>query len=287
MANLVIVAIPSENDRVWDISSEKVPHMTLLFLGEMPVQNFANIANFVGHAARQMSYKFGLEVDRRGKLGEDDADVLFFSKAKWGGYEDIATFRASLLQNDSISSAYHSVEQFPEWIPHLTLGHPETPARPEEDGRSSFYYVNFDRIALWFNDYDGFEFPLKDRYLEEVMMSDDRVSLGEEATSRLLHYGVKGMKWGVRRKRSASSRVTVTNRKNLGLKAVGGAGRGPSADAKRAKVSGQIAKKSGYQALSNKELKAYIARMDLEKKAQTIDRGNSFVSAFLAALATT
>jgi len=109
--------------------------------------------------------------------------------------------------------------------------------------------------------------------------------LGKEAVTGLLHYGVKGMKWGVRRKRATSSRVTVSNRKALGLKAVGGLNRPPSADAKRAKVSGQIAKKSGYQALSNKELQAYIKRMDLEKRAQTIDRGNSFVSAFLDALA--
>ena len=34
MSNLVIVAIPDENDRVWKVSSEKIPHMTLLFLGD-------------------------------------------------------------------------------------------------------------------------------------------------------------------------------------------------------------------------------------------------------------
>ena len=34
MSNLVIVAIPDENDRVWKVSSEQVPHLTLLFLGD-------------------------------------------------------------------------------------------------------------------------------------------------------------------------------------------------------------------------------------------------------------
>ena len=32
-SNLVIVAIPDENDRVWKISSEKVPHLTVLVPG--------------------------------------------------------------------------------------------------------------------------------------------------------------------------------------------------------------------------------------------------------------
>lgn len=36
MANWAIVAIPEERDPVWKYSSEKVPHMTLLFLGEAP-----------------------------------------------------------------------------------------------------------------------------------------------------------------------------------------------------------------------------------------------------------
>jgi hypothetical protein len=114
----------------------------------------------------------------------------------------------------------------------------------------------------------------------------DRATVGQEVTEALIHYGVKGMKWGVRRRQANSSRVTVTTRKNLGtIKTTGGKGRKPSADATKAAISKQIAKKSGKQALSNAELKQLVDRLDLEKRA---DRhaaeglGAQFVKALFA-----
>lgn len=115
----------------------------------------------------------------------------------------------------------------------------------------------------------------------------DRVEAGRTITDSLMHYGVKGMKWGVRRKRNQSSRVTVGRSKVTGtLKTHGGVGRKPSSDATRVAVSKQILKKSGKQALSNAELRALVDRMDLEKRydkhqAQTL--GAQFVKMFLAA----
>lgn len=201
MPNLVVVAIPSANDHVWKISSEKIPHMTLLFLGEMPVQNFSDIAGFVDHASQRSLKRFGMEVDRRGVLGPEEADVLFFDKSKWSGYEDIAAFRAYLLQNSNVKAAYEAVEQFSTWLPHLTLGYPETPAKPDNRDYPGISYVSFDKIALWFNDYDGFEYPLKSEWdMLEVAMSSTMIR-GWTATAQILHAGVKGMKWGVIRRR--------------------------------------------------------------------------------------
>ena len=115
MANLAIVAIPSEDDYVHKISSEKIAHMTLLFLGETDkVQNLSNILGFVQHAASQSLKRFGMDVDRRGTLGELEADVLFFKKSKWSGFEDVNNFRSYLLKNPNIRTAYDSTEQFPE-----------------------------------------------------------------------------------------------------------------------------------------------------------------------------
>lgn len=175
MSNLVIVAIPAEDDYINKISSEKVPHMTLLFLGEdaTKVKNLDKIIDFTKHSANTILTRFGLEVDRRGELGPDKADVIFFSTSKWSGIETIKQFRSFLLKEPNIRIAYDSTEQFPEWIPHLTLGSPDTPAKPDERDYPGINYVNFDRIAVWFGEYEGIEIPLKRyEYDMEVAMND-------------------------------------------------------------------------------------------------------------------
>lgn len=181
MAGLVIVAIPDENDRVWKVSSEKVPHLTLLFLGEdaEAVPNLDQIMLFVEHAANTSLRRFYLPVDRRGELGADKADVLFFKKDRYD-FKAIRDFRAVLLQDPNIKKAYDASSQFetPEyvgapgqpWIPHLTLGYPGSPAKPiPDDQMSAFYDVQFNKIAVWMGDYDGPEFLLKD-YWEDFDM---------------------------------------------------------------------------------------------------------------------
>ena len=107
MSNLVIVAIPAEDDPVWKVSSEKVPHMTILFLGEAAVTE--QMAGFLLHAANTSLTRFGLDVDRRGTLGEDQADVLFFQD-DWE-LPRLREFRAQLLKETSIRTAYDSAPQ--------------------------------------------------------------------------------------------------------------------------------------------------------------------------------
>jgi len=267
MPNLVVVAIPSENDYVWKLSSEKIPHMTLLFLGEMPVPNFADIAGFVDHVSQRSLNRFGMEVDRRDVLGPEKADVLFFAKSKWGGYEDVAAFRSFLLQDSNIRAAYESTEQFPEWLPHLTLGYPETPAKPDDRDYPGITYVKFDKIALWFSDYEGFEYPLKNYEWDMAVAMGETTELGWVVTAGLLHYGKKGMKWGVR---NTPSKVTVTQ-KGKKLKSTGGAHRKPSSEAVKTKEFSQIIKKSGIHALSNKQLQDFNARMNLEANAKRLN----------------
>jgi 2'-5' RNA ligase len=167
-SNLVIVAIPDENDRVWKVSSEKVPHLTLLFLGDMDnVANVDQIIQFVEHAANQTLRRFYLPVDRRGELGADQADVLFFKKGRYD-YKAIRDFRVTLLKDHNIRTAYDSATQFDgPWEPHLTLGYPATPAKPDDTDRDfGFYDVAFNKIAVWTEDFDGPEFLLKDYWDE-------------------------------------------------------------------------------------------------------------------------
>lgn len=69
----------------------------------------------------------------------------------------------------------------------------------------------------------------------------------------LSHYGIKGMKWGVRRANPSGG--SSTNEKPP-----------PSADHNTAKAAKAKAKEGGLKSLSNDELKVYLERMDLENR---------------------
>lgn len=236
--SVVIVALPSEDDTVWDVSSEKKPHLTLLFLGETDFDGRSeSVVSYVEHAAKSSLHRFGLSVDRRGVLGEDDADVLFFEKSY--GCREVSEFRAHLLKNDAISTAYQSADQFPEWLPHLTLGYPEAPAKKKPE--YPIRWVNFDRIAVWFGDSEGPEFRLEDQFLSEVAMGDTTAGLSA-AEKVLSHYGIKGQKWGVRRTQAQLDAASEDFKRTL---------------SSRSKPS---------SALSNQEMQELITRMNLEKQ---------------------
>lgn len=257
-ASLVIVALPAENDPVQKVSSEKAAHMTLLYLGkpEFDQTRIDLISGFIEHATSTLS-PFMLDVERRGELGPDNADVLFFVKRY---AKRIATFRDQLLQNDLISQAYNSVEQYPEWTPHLTLGYPETPAKKSPSEDTGIWYVNFDRISLWTGDSTGPTFQLlpKDGDMEVAMSQRERGRAFIQGEVALSHYGVKGMRWGVRRSDS------------------GGGGSAPAAksapkprmseDAKSVEKAFNKIDRGGTDALSNHELQSVVTRMNLEQQ---------------------
>ncbi len=288
MSNLVIVALPKEDDYVNKISSEKVAHMTLLSLGETSmVKNLDKIISYVEHAASTSLERFGLEVDHRGELGPTQADVLFFSKDKWSGIDCVATYNSYLLKDNNIRTAYDSSEQFPEWVPHLTLGFPETPAHPDNRDYPGITYVQFDRVAVWFGNYEGIEFPLKKPgWGMEVAYSDIDKKAIEDVLS---HVGIKGMKWGVRKavdlgfgidkagpKPSSSGMKEVHVRDmRRKIKTSGGSGHSAHPDAVKARSIGQIGKKSGLKSLSNQELEAYSRRLNLEANVKRLNYANS------------
>lgn len=108
----------------------------------------------------------------------------------------------------------------------------------------------------------------------------------------LAHYGVKGMKWGVRRtdaQLAAAREVSVTQKKpGTYVKTSGGKGLPASDDAVKAAVGRQKAKASSTDALSNAELRQVVERMNLESQYQRLsfesDRrsvGQKFVAGLL------
>lgn len=273
---VVIVALPSENDHVRKLSSEKVPHLTLLYLGETEFDSaqLQHVSDFVEHASSLLP-AFTLDVERRGVLGSKNADVLFFNKM-WS--KNIALFRNQVLQDPLISAAYHSTDQFPEWTPHLTMGYPDNPAKKDKrDDWSGPNYVTFDRIALWTGDYEGPTFDLKiyDHDME-VAMSQIKSS-SSNVDDSLIHYGVKGMKWGVRKADDTG----------------GSSPKSPvSDDHKNAVATQRKIRSGGTKTLSNQELKNLIERKNLEaqysklmndpNKKTALERGNRRAKAVLA-----
>lgn len=191
----VVVAIPESRSEVWKLSSEKIPHMTMLYFNAPDTEDKATqIVQYVEHVVSSTMTQFGLMVDRRDLLGEDDADVLFFEQPPPKNLEE---FQANLLRNPDILEGYITAKQYSKWNPHLTMGYPETPAKPETQELMAPNWVHFDKIALWTGEFDGPEFPL---------LSEWRQSLANTPgvyDSPLAHFGVKGMKWGVRNDRGS------------------------------------------------------------------------------------
>lgn len=174
MTSWAIVAVPEDGESVWKVSSEKVPHMTLLFLGEQSDPSKAeHIAQYLQHAVNRSIFKFGAEVRNRGVLGAESADVLFFEANE--RLKEVNDFRSFLLADSVINEAYHSTTQFDGWTPHLTLGYPAKPAKKVEGLHSlPLYSVYFDKIALWVDDYDGPTFNLE--YPDQQAMAMDSLA---------------------------------------------------------------------------------------------------------------
>ena len=198
-SNLVIVAIPSQDDDVWKVSSEKAPHLTVLFLGDaFSNPNVNKIVDYVKQQASRLE-PFSLRVDHRATFGADEADVLIFSKEiPW----QLVDFRETLKYNQEIMTAYNSVQQFPDWNPHLTLGYPETPAHPDDWDPMVTQYVTFDKVAVWYGDSEGSEFALTPNPKPD--MPPEVAAWADQVGDILAHHGVKGMKWGVRKAKSGA-----------------------------------------------------------------------------------
>lgn len=268
MSGIVVVAIPEEDDQVWRLSSEKVPHLTLLYLDEFAPDEIETVWGHIAHSADTMLNKFHLTAERRGVLGDEEADVVFF-KSQYT--KDLEAFRSQLIAHPMIARAYLSVEQHPKWTPHLTMGYPETPAKKSKWGDDKVWGVGFDRIALWVDDYEGPTIPLKERvyaYNEEVAMSD-RVS------KHLAHYGIKGMRWG-RRKSEGTSAVEVSATPGKKVVAKGGENQPAAPDAVRVAAYKQKAKASTTDALQTKELQELVNRMNLEQQYSRLTQEKGF-----------
>jgi hypothetical protein len=102
----------------------------------------------------------------------------------------------------------------------------------------------------------------------------------------LAHHGVKGMRWGVRRKATVGAQEVIVSDRRKKIKTSGGKGHSAHPEAVRARTTGQIAKKSGVKSLSNKELQEFNNRLNLEQNYkrlafQDLSAGRRFIHTML------
>jgi hypothetical protein len=145
-----VFLLPADGDPILDISTENPPHVTVAFMGMTGEQDVDVEA--LRAAVDLTAAEFGpveVEVKGRDELGQEGADVAFLDR------DQMLDLRQSLVENDVIAEAMAQVEQYPEWLPHLTLGYPETPAN-DGDLPST---IRLDRLALFVGK-DHYEYPL-------------------------------------------------------------------------------------------------------------------------------
>ncbi|UVG34391.1 capsid maturation protease [Microbacterium phage Gazebo] len=152
-----VFLIPAEGDPIVAASSEDQAHMTTIWLGskdDLPTPDYVeSLQAEVAAYAATLDGPVVVPVTERGTLGDDDADVMFLEAT-----ESLVALRDGMLEGSPVTQAvYNSVEQYPDWTPHVTLGYPETPAAGEYDGDA----VTFDRVGLWIGP-DRYEYPMGD-----------------------------------------------------------------------------------------------------------------------------
>lgn len=101
------------------------------------------------------------------------------------------------------------------------------------------------------------------------------MSTSEVVNDILAHHGVKGMRWGVRRKATVNAQEIVVSDRRKRLKTSGGRGLPAHSDAVRARTVGQKARGSGLKALSNDELGELQRRLNLEQSVKRLQYQDS------------
>jgi hypothetical protein len=94
----------------------------------------------------------------------------------------------------------------------------------------------------------------------------------------LAHYGVQGMKWGVRKDRTAQE-VTVKVAPGRKATASGGKHHSPAPEAMQRVATVQKSKRSTTDSLTNKELQDAVTRMQLERKYNSLTGENMTLGA--------
>jgi HK97 family phage prohead protease len=150
---VVIVALPAADDPIVAASSEDIAHITLIWLGDLSELTVTvdELKVDLEAWARQVDGPITEGVSGSAVLGAENAQVVLVDAGA------LAQLRNRIIdagESDSseletpIAVAHRAAEQFPTWIPHVTLGYPDSPPAAEYAGTE----ITFDRLALWVGD---------------------------------------------------------------------------------------------------------------------------------------
>lgn len=110
--------------------------------------------------------------------------------------------------------------------------------------------------------------------MEEYDVNLNRETQGQEF---LTHFGVKGMRWGIRKSRTTMpsyqgpTPVNVKTKSNSSkIETSGGQNHPASSDAKNSAAVRQKLQKSGINSLSNKEMQDLVNRLNLEQQVSKL-----------------
>jgi 2'-5' RNA ligase len=147
--SLTIMALPEQADPTHEVGPEQ-KHMTLLWLGEGEgVDREAVHAAVKAIAASAPGPLFEGGVQKRGTLGDEGAEVWFLDA------DPAVELREALLSDETISAAFNSVEQYPDFTPHVTIGYMTEETVDEYDWQAidtaaaEVSTITFDRLAVW------------------------------------------------------------------------------------------------------------------------------------------
>ncbi|WP_299957479.1 2'-5' RNA ligase family protein [uncultured Modestobacter sp.] len=124
----VIVALPADDDPVHQLADDA--HVTLLFLGEatnLTPDEVADVDGLLKLTAENLA-SFDVGVSGSGVLGEDQQPVLLVQS------EALTYLRDLLAAEPAVTPVTDRVEQFPSWVPHLSVRDQQRAASVDLDG---------------------------------------------------------------------------------------------------------------------------------------------------------
>lgn len=129
----LVVLLPAADDPVSAATSEDQAHMTFVWMGDVGEIDDAARAAIAGEVRSYATAVDGpvvVPVMRRGELGDDGADVVFLERT-----DAVLALRDGLMESSpNLLAAHDAAEQFPEWIPHVTVNYGDKQAGHDPNG---------------------------------------------------------------------------------------------------------------------------------------------------------